>query len=109
MKLARTTVAALLASVVLAGHAFAQFMLDSRFTDADGDLIADIPTDASQLVDPDTLIFAYTPVEDPAVYAEVWTGFLEHMEEVPGACMSRASTPAPIRSRSPAPASGPSP
>jgi phosphonate transport system substrate-binding protein len=59
-------------------------MLDSRFTDADGDLIADIPTDASQLVDPDTLIFAYTPVEDPAVYAEVWAGFLEHMQEVTG-------------------------
>jgi phosphonate transport system substrate-binding protein len=84
MKLVRTTVAALLASLMLAGHAFAQFTLDSRFTDADGDLIADIPTDASQLVDPDTLIFAYTPVEDPAVYAEVWTGFLEHMEEVTG-------------------------
>jgi len=84
MKLVRTSVAALLASLMLAGPAFAQFMLDSRFTDADGDLIADIPTDASQLVDPDTLIFAYTPVEDPAVYAEVWTGFLEHMEEVTG-------------------------
>ena len=84
MKLVKTTVVALLASLMLAGHAFAQFTLDSRFTDADGDLVADIPTDASQLVDPDTLIFAYTPVEDPAVYAEVWTGFLEHMEEVTG-------------------------
>jgi phosphonate transport system substrate-binding protein len=84
MKLVRTSVAALLALLMLAGPAFAQFMLDSRFTDADGDLIADIPTDESQLVDPDTLIFAYTPVEDPAVYAEVWTGFLEHMEEVTG-------------------------
>jgi phosphonate transport system substrate-binding protein len=80
----RTTVAALLASLMLAGHAFAQFTLDSRFTDADGDLVADIPTDASQLVDPDTLIFAYTPVEDPSVYAEVWEGFIEHMEEVTG-------------------------
>lgn len=39
--------------------------LDERFCDADGDLIADIPTDESQLVDPDQLIFAYTPVEDP--------------------------------------------
>ena len=84
MKLVRTIVAALLASLMLAGHAFAEFMLDSRFTDADGDLIADIPTDQSQLVDPDTLIFAYTPVEDPAVYAEVWAGFLEHMQEVTG-------------------------
>jgi hypothetical protein len=36
-----------------------------NITDADGDLIADIPTDPSELVDPDTLIFAYTPVEDP--------------------------------------------
>ncbi|HEX9905815.1 MAG TPA: phosphate/phosphite/phosphonate ABC transporter substrate-binding protein [Propylenella sp.] len=62
----------------------AEFMLDSRFTDADGDLIADIPTDESQLVDPDTLIFAYTPVEDPAVYAGVWAGFLDHMKELTG-------------------------
>jgi len=60
------------------------FTLDARFTDADGDLIADIPTDPSQLVDPSTLIFAYTPVEDPAVYAEVWQGFLDHMAEVTG-------------------------
>jgi phosphonate transport system substrate-binding protein len=84
MKLVRTIVAAQLASLMLAGHAVAEFMLDSRFTDADGDLIADVPTDQSQLVDPDTLIFAYTPVEDPAVYAEVWQGFLAHMEEVTG-------------------------
>jgi phosphonate transport system substrate-binding protein len=84
MKLVRTSVATLLVSLLLAGQAFAQFTLDSRFTDADGDLIADVPTDESQLVDPDTLIFAYTPVEDPAVYAEVWEGFIEHMEEVTG-------------------------
>jgi phosphonate transport system substrate-binding protein len=69
---------------MLAGHAVAEFKLDGRFTDADGDLIADIPADESQLVDPDTLIFAYTPVEDPAVYAEVWAGFLDHMREVTG-------------------------
>jgi len=58
--------------------------LDERYCDRDGDLMADIPTDPSQLIDPDTLIFAYTPVEDPAVYAEVWAGFLEHMEEATG-------------------------
>ncbi|MFH1804398.1 MAG: phosphate/phosphite/phosphonate ABC transporter substrate-binding protein [Pseudomonadota bacterium] len=62
----------------------AQFKLDSRFTDADGDLTADTPTDPAQQVDPDTLIFAYTPVEDPAVYAQVWDGFLKHMESVTG-------------------------
>jgi phosphonate transport system substrate-binding protein len=84
MKPVTTSLAALLGTLVLAGPAVAEFQLDSRFTDADGDLIADIPTDESQLVDPDTLIFAYTPVEDPAVYAEVWAGFLDHMREVTG-------------------------
>ncbi|SDK78202.1 phosphonate transport system substrate-binding protein [Franzmannia pantelleriensis] len=58
--------------------------LAPRFSDADGDMVADAPSDESQWVDPDTLVFAYTPVEDPAVYAEVWAGFLEHMEEVTG-------------------------
>jgi phosphonate transport system substrate-binding protein len=58
--------------------------LDSRFKDDNGDLVADTPTDPSQQIDPDTLIFAYTPVEDPAVYAKVWDGFLRHMESVTG-------------------------
>ena len=75
---------ALLAGLLVRFPALAQFKLDSRFTDNDGDLIADIPSDPSQQVDPDTLIFAYTPVEDPAVYAKVWDGFLQHMEEVTG-------------------------
>ena len=75
------TVGAVLA---FTGAAQAEFKLDSRYTDADGDMIADIPTDASQLVDPDTLIFAYTPVEDPAVYAKAWSDFLTHMENVTG-------------------------
>jgi phosphonate transport system substrate-binding protein len=87
-----TTVPALLAgtaaAVLLAGAAAAQDCLrgdlDDRYCDADGDLIADIPTDESELVDPDTLIFAYTPVEDPAVYEEAWSDFLAHLEEVTG-------------------------
>ncbi|MEJ2015778.1 MAG: phosphate/phosphite/phosphonate ABC transporter substrate-binding protein [Limibacillus sp.] len=75
---------ALLAGLFMSFPVQAEFMLDSRFTDNDGDLIADIPSDPSQQVDPDTLIFAYTPVEDPAVYAKVWDGFLQHMEELTG-------------------------
>lgn len=58
--------------------------LDDRYCDVDGDLIADIPTDAADLVDPDTLIFAYTPVEDPAVYQTAWADFLTHLEDVTG-------------------------
>ena len=47
-------------------------------------MVADTPADASQQIDPSTIIFAYTPVEDPAVYAKVWDGFLRHMEKVTG-------------------------
>lgn len=60
------------------------FTLDARYTDADGDLVADTPTDPAQLVDPDTLIFAYTPVEDPSVYVDVWQEFLDHLAATTG-------------------------
>ncbi len=72
------------AALAIAAPASAEFRLGDRYTDADGDLIADIPSDPSEQIDPSTLIFAYTPVEDPAVYREVWAGFLEHMEAVTG-------------------------
>jgi phosphonate transport system substrate-binding protein len=58
--------------------------LDPRYKDENGDLVADAPKDAKDLIDPPVLIFAYTPVEDPAVYAKVWDGFLKHMEKVTG-------------------------
>lgn len=76
------------AFTVAGGSAFAQDCprgdLDERFCDTDGDLIADIPTDPAEQIDPDTLIFAYTPVEDPAVYKEAWADFLTHLEEETG-------------------------
>ena len=62
----------------------AEFKLDPRFQDTDGDMVADTPTDPAKQVDPGTLIFAYTPVEDPAVYTKVWKGFLEYMEKMTG-------------------------
>lgn len=58
--------------------------LDARFCDVDGDLVADIPSDAADQIDPDTLIFAYTPVEDPAVYKTAWADFLAHLEAETG-------------------------
>lgn len=77
--------------VFLAGAAALAAMLaapagamDPRYTDANGDLTADPPADAKDWLDPDVLIFAYTPVEDPAVYAKVWEGFLAHLEEKTG-------------------------
>ena len=75
-----------LACATLLTPALAQgaFQLDSRYQDKDGDLIADIPSAESELIDPSTLIFAYTPVEDPAVYREVWSEFLAHLSDATG-------------------------
>ncbi|MFY0665203.1 MAG: phosphate/phosphite/phosphonate ABC transporter substrate-binding protein [Natronospirillum sp.] len=73
-----------LALSLAAPAALAQFTLDSRYTDNDGDLVADIPTNSAQWANPNTLVFAYTPVEDPAVYAEVWQPFLDHMASLTG-------------------------
>ena len=75
-------------ATMLAGAALAQECprgeLDKAYCDRDGDLVADAPTDPKQLVNPSTIIFAYTPVEDPAVYAKTWDGFLRHMEKLTG-------------------------
>ena len=83
-----TTSAAFAALLAFTAPAFAQDCprgdLDARYCDTDGDLIADIPTDPAQQIDPDTLIFAYTPVEDPAVYKTAWADFLTHLEEKTG-------------------------
>ena len=58
--------------------------LDERYCDRDGNLTADLPLNEDEWVDPDTIIFSYTPVEDPAVYQKVWDGFVQHMAEVTG-------------------------
>ena len=83
-----TTSAAFAALLAFTAPAFAQDCprgdLDARYCDTDGDLIADIPTDPAQQIDPDTLIFAYTPVEDPAVYKTAWADFLTYLEEKTG-------------------------
>ncbi len=58
--------------------------LDQRFCDTSGDLLADPPTDERQWVDPSTLIFTYTPVEDPSLYRRVWDDFMAHLSAVTG-------------------------
>jgi len=69
---------------VVALVSFQAQALDARFKDANGDMVADAPTDSKQWIDPATLVFAYTPVEDPAVYAPVWAPFLDHLSKVTG-------------------------
>lgn len=58
--------------------------LAAGYCDKNNDLVADTPTDPSQLVNPDTLVFAYTPVTDPSIYASIWEPFIQHMEDVTG-------------------------
>ncbi|MCS2610436.1 phosphate/phosphite/phosphonate ABC transporter substrate-binding protein [Halomonas dongshanensis] len=82
--LPRTLLSTAIAATFTLAALSASANLSSRYTDADGDMVADAPTDEAQWADPDTLIFAYTPVEDPAVYAEVWADFLDHLSEATG-------------------------
>ena len=58
--------------------------LDSRYCDNNGDLLADTPADSSQWLNPDTLIFSYTAVEDPSVYENVFTELMDHIAKKTG-------------------------
>ena len=96
-------VAAVAAALVLgAPHARAQDQcsnrgqLDTLYCDSDGDLVADPPTDPTKLKDPSTLVWAYTPVEDPAVYANVFRPFTNHLE----ACVGKKTVYYPVQSNS---------
>jgi hypothetical protein len=59
----RRSLLLLVALVAGLGLAVQAFALDPRFKDADGDLVADPPSDPSQFVDPAVFIFSYKPVE----------------------------------------------
>jgi phosphonate transport system substrate-binding protein len=58
--------------------------LDKQYCDRNRDQTADLPLDSKDWANPSTIIFSYTPVEDPAVYAKVWDGFTKHMEKTTG-------------------------
>lgn len=70
--------------------------LDTNYCDRDGDLVADAPTDPAKWKDPSTLVWAYTPVEDPAVYANVFKPFTNHLE----ACTGKKTVYYPVQSNS---------
>ncbi len=76
------------AMLLIPGTAFAQDCergeLDSRYCDADGDMLADVPTNADDLLDPSTLVFTYAPTEDPAVYQDAFGEFLDYLSEMTG-------------------------
>lgn len=58
--------------------------LDKMYCDDDGDLTADPPTDPKKWKNPSTLVFTYTPVEDPAVYKNAFADFQKFLEKKTG-------------------------
>jgi len=53
--------------------------LDTQYCDQNGDLVADTPTDPKLLKTPSTIVFTYTPVEDPAVYEKIFKPFTDYL------------------------------
>ena len=58
--------------------------LDPIYCDANRDLLADTPTDPARLKNPSTLVFTYTPVEDPAKYENIFKPFTDHLAQCTG-------------------------
>lgn len=75
-------VGVLLIMILFSGMVLAA--LDDRFVDLDQDLVADLPLNESEWLDPNVLLFSYTPVEDPATYRRAWADFIEHLEDITG-------------------------
>lgn len=98
----KTTLILACAAVVTAGSALAQEscanrgQLDTLYCDANNDLVADAPTDPKKFRDPSTLVWAYTPVEDPAVYANIFKPFTDHLEK----CTGKRTVYYPVQSNS---------
>ena len=58
--------------------------LDDLYCDADRDMVADPPADKSKWKNPSTLIFTYTPIEDPAVYQKIFSDFQDQLGKCTG-------------------------
>jgi phosphonate transport system substrate-binding protein len=55
--------------------------LDKKYKDADGDLVADPPADASKLNDPEEINFSYVASSDTENEQETWKELLEALRE----------------------------
>lgn len=58
--------------------------LDEMYCDENMDLVADTPKNEEDWKDPKTLVFTYTPVEDPAVYKDAFADFQKYLEKATG-------------------------
>ena len=95
--------AALSAFLLLAPSAQAQDaacanrgQLDTQYCDENNDLVADAPKDPKKWRDPSSLVWAYTPVEDPAVYANIFKPFTDHLQT----CVGKRVIYYPVQSNS---------
>ena len=55
--------------------------LDTMYCDENNDMVADVPTDSKRWRNPSTIVFTYTPVEDPAVYENIFKPFTTHLSK----------------------------
>lgn len=58
--------------------------LDANYCDENNDLVADPPKDPKRFKNPSTLVFTYTPVEDPAVYENIFKPFTDYLGKCTG-------------------------
>jgi len=70
--------------------------LDTIYCDDNNDLVADLPADKKKLRNPSTLVFAYTPVEDPAVYENIFKPFTDYLSK----CAAKKVVYYPVQSNS---------
>lgn len=71
------------AAPAFAGECQNRGTLDQMYCDNDKDLVADL-AEPGQCKDPSTLVFTYTPVEDPAVYRDAFADFQAYLKEATG-------------------------
>jgi len=86
MKMFRLLLAALLtcmfgASALAADACKNRGELDPQYCDDNMDLVADAPKDPSKWKNPSTIVFTYTPVEDPAVYESIFKPFTTYLSK----------------------------
>ena len=83
-------IAALLVALAASSSAYAQDAcknrgdLDALYCDDNKDMVADAPADTKKHKVPSTIVFTYTPVEDPAVYENIFKPFTAHLASCTG-------------------------
>jgi phosphonate transport system substrate-binding protein len=59
--------------------------LDAVYCDENRDLVADAPKSSAQFKNPAELIFSYSPIEEPMMFAKVWRPFADYL----GQCIDK--------------------